>query len=182
MKIFAWSSFSSIRRHLNDVNVIFYVAKWSSLFTFLLEANVISVRNAHCTKNHTFFLEMFWKYRFFKKWHWNMIFVVLSWKMVFVFPRIWSYSLDGKWKMFFLKNYVEIWYFLYIWYRWYFFFLQYDITLLSKKQRWFSPENVHLKIIFPAKSKKMIFIPENCFLLIDNAKVYLKFQRLSVLL
>ena len=89
--------------------------------------------------------------------------VVLSWKMVFVFPRIWSYSLDGKWKMFFLKKYVEIWYFLYIWYRWYFFFLQYDITPLSIKQRWFSPENVHLKIIFPGKSKKMIFIPENCF-------------------
>ena len=34
---------SSIRRHSNDVNVIFYVAKWSSFFAFLIEANVISV-------------------------------------------------------------------------------------------------------------------------------------------
>ena len=30
----------------------------------------------------------------------------------FLFPRIWSYTLDEKWKMTFLKIYTEIWYFL----------------------------------------------------------------------
>ena len=30
----------------------------------------------------------------------------------FFFPKIWSYTLDGKWKMIFLKKYTEIWYFL----------------------------------------------------------------------
>ena len=28
------------------------------------------------------------------------------------FPKIWSYTLGGKWKMIFLKKYTEIWYFL----------------------------------------------------------------------
>ena len=30
----------------------------------------------------------------------------------FFFPKIWSYTLDGKWKMIFLKKYTEILYFL----------------------------------------------------------------------
>ena len=30
----------------------------------------------------------------------------------FFFPKIWPYTLDGKWKMIFLKNYTEIRYFL----------------------------------------------------------------------
>ena len=30
----------------------------------------------------------------------------------FFFPKIWSYTLDRKWKMIFLKKYTEIWYFL----------------------------------------------------------------------
>ena len=42
-----------------------------------------------------------------KKVRWNMIFLVLS-----DVPKIWSYTLDGKWKMIFLKKYTEIWYFL----------------------------------------------------------------------
>ena len=49
-----------------------------------------------------------------KQLHWNMNFLVLSGKMVFLPENIWSYSLDGKWKMIFLKIYMEIWYFLYI--------------------------------------------------------------------
>ena len=32
----------------------------------------------------------------------------------FFFPKIWSYSLDGKWKIIFLKKHMEIWYFLQI--------------------------------------------------------------------
>ena len=39
-----------------------------------------------------------------KMLRWNMIFLVLSGKMIFLFPKIWSYTLDGKWKMIFLKK------------------------------------------------------------------------------
>ena len=42
-----------------------------------------------------------------------MIFLVLSGKMVF-FSGKYNFSLVGKWKMIFLKKYMEIWYFLYI--------------------------------------------------------------------
>ena len=39
-----------------------------------------------------------------KKLLWYMIFLVLSGKMYFFFPKIWSYSLDGKWKIIFLNK------------------------------------------------------------------------------
>ena len=48
---------------------------------------------------------------FSKKLRWNMIFLVLSGKMIF-FPEN-MFSLDGKWKIIFLKEYMETWYFLY---------------------------------------------------------------------
>ena len=46
----------------------------------------------------------------------NMIFFVISGKMVFLFSRKYDiFSLGGKWKkMIFIKKRVEIWYFLYI--------------------------------------------------------------------
>ena len=47
-----------------------------------------------------------------KKSHWNLIFLALSGKMIFFFPKIWSYSLDTKRKMICLKKNLEIWYFL----------------------------------------------------------------------
>ena len=51
---------------------------------------------------------------FSKKLYWNMIFLVLSGKMVF-FPKKHDISsLDGKSKMIFFKKYMEIWYFLLI--------------------------------------------------------------------
>ena len=67
-----------------------------------------------------------WKYDIFFKWSekmvfpknscLNMIFFVMSGKMVFLFS--WKYdifSLSGKWKkMIFIKKRVEIWHFLYI--------------------------------------------------------------------
>ena len=83
----------------------------------------------------SYFLEGKWKMIFLKKVHGNMIFssnVLNRWsfqknrtgiwtfllyyleRWYFFFPKIWSYSLDGKWKMIFLKKYMEIWYFLYI--------------------------------------------------------------------
>ena len=144
------------------------------------------------------------------KAHWNMIFFVLSGKMVFLFPenmilffrqkmrddlsqkihgyiiffsnvlerwyfqknrigilsfnlerrhfftRKYIFSLDGKWKVIFLKKYMdrkwemiflkkhmEIWYFLYICTNvtniWYY-------PSAKKTQRWSSPEKIHLKL------------------------------------
>ena len=41
---------------------------------------------------------------------WSFLYYQERW--YFFFPKIWSYTLDGKWKMIFLKKYTEIWYFL----------------------------------------------------------------------
>ena len=41
---------------------------------------------------------------------WSFLYYWERW--YFFFPKIWSYTLDGKWKMIFLKKYTEIWYFL----------------------------------------------------------------------
>ena len=41
---------------------------------------------------------------------WSSLYYRERW--YFFFPKIWSYTLDGKWKMIFLKKYTEIWYFL----------------------------------------------------------------------
>ena len=50
---------------------------------------------------------------FQKKSHLNTIFLVYLERWGF-FSRKYIFSLDGKWKMIFLKKYMEIWYFLYI--------------------------------------------------------------------
>ena len=65
-----------------------------------------------------------WKYDIFfirsekmvfpKLSHWNMIFLISSGKMAFLFLENMILFLGGKWKMIFLKKYMEIWYFLYI--------------------------------------------------------------------
>ena len=53
---------------------------------------------------------------------------------------------------------------------------KYDITLLSKKQRWSSSEKIHLKNTFLASLKMMIFILENMvFLLIEKLRMIKKF-------
>ena len=41
---------------------------------------------------------------------WSFLYYRERW--YFLFPKIWSYTLDGKWKMIFLKKNMEIWYFL----------------------------------------------------------------------
>ena len=41
---------------------------------------------------------------------WSFLYYWKRW--YFFFPKIWSYTLDGKWKMIFLKKHAEIWYFL----------------------------------------------------------------------
>ena len=77
-----------------------------------------------------YFLHTFWKDGLFRNLHWNMIFLVLSGKMVF-FPRKHDiFSLGGKWRMIFFKKYV--------------------VTLrptAKKNQTWPSPAKIHLKVI-----------------------------------
>ena len=47
---------------------------------------------------------------------------------------------DGKWEIIFLKKCMEIWCFQYVGKGGISFFYKYEITLLSKKQRWSFPE------------------------------------------
>ena len=62
-----------------------------------------------------YFLQMPEKDDLFQKIsRWNMVFLVLSGKIVFFSRKYDSFSLDGKWKMIFLKKYMEVWYFLHI--------------------------------------------------------------------
>ena len=51
---------------------------------------------------------------FSKRLRWNMIFLVLSGKMVFFSQKHDIFSLEGKRTIIFLKNYIEKLYFLYI--------------------------------------------------------------------
>ena len=105
------------------------------------------------------------------------------------FPKIWSYSLDGKWKMIFLKKYLEIWYFLYIWYRRYFFFLQIWYYLSVKKAKMIFSRKSALKDDISGKIEKDDVHPRKLvFLLIEKLKMIQKFtfikkfQKFSVLL
>ena len=41
---------------------------------------------------------------------WSFLYYRQRWYSFF--PKIWYYTLDGKWKMIFLKKYTETWYFL----------------------------------------------------------------------
>ena len=55
-------------------------------------------------KNIFYFFKCSEKMLFPKKLGWNMIFLVLPGRWYFLFPKILSYSLDGKWKMMFVKK------------------------------------------------------------------------------
>ena len=62
-----------------------------------------------------YFFQMPRKHGFSKKIVLEYDLSCISGKMVFLFRRIWHFfSFDGKWKMIFLKKYMDIWYFLYI--------------------------------------------------------------------
>ena len=103
-----------------------------------------------------------WKRIFLKKIHGNMVFPsnVLKRRPFQKFalecdlsciiredgifsPENLFFSLDGKWKMIFLKKYMDIWYFPYI---------SINVTNMilpfcQKNRRWSSPEKIHLKVI-----------------------------------
>ena len=123
----------------------------------------------HCTKNHIFFFQMFWKDGLSKKNRsgiWSFLYHQERW--YFFSPKIWYYSLGGKWKMIFLKkihgnmiyssnvlkrwsfqkNCTGIWSFLYYQERWYFFFPK--IWSYSLDEKW-----------------KTIFLKKSTWLIID---------------
>ena len=104
---------------------------WNMIFLIVLSGQVIFL----FPENMIFFFrrkkmkddlsqKYTWKYDIFFKCPEKMVFPIkialeydLSWlrgKMVFFSLKYDIFSLVGKWKMIFLKKYVEIWYFLYI--------------------------------------------------------------------
>ena len=64
------------------------------------------------TWEYDIFFECSEKMVFSKRLHRNMIFPVFSGKIVFFSWKCDIFSLGRKWKMIFLKKYMEIWYFL----------------------------------------------------------------------
>ena len=97
--------------------------------------------------NMTFSSNFLKRWSFQKEPRGDMIFLVLSGKMVF-FPRKHDiFSLGRKWEMTFLKKYMEIWYFLctrtgvtnVVW--------RPSAKKKKKNQRWSYPAKMHLKVI-----------------------------------
>ena len=63
-------------------------------------------------KPYVIFPDVLKRWSFQKNLRWNIIFFVLSGKVIFLFPENRILHLDEKWKMIFLKKkYMEIWYF-----------------------------------------------------------------------
>ena len=84
------------------------------------------------------------RWSFQKGLRWDMIFLVLSGRMVFFSRKHDIFFLDGKWEVILLKKYTEIWYFL---------CTRTGATNVtphspaSKNQRWSYLAKVHLKVI-----------------------------------
>ena len=92
----------------------------------------------HYTKNHISFSQMFWKDDLSKKIGLEYDISCIIRKDDFFLTKIY-YSLGGRWKMIFLKKYMEIWCFLYVHEGGISFSYKYEIILLSKTQRWSFP-------------------------------------------
>ena len=76
---------------------------------------------------------------------WSFLYYRERW--YFFFPKIWSYTLDGKWKMIFLKKYTEIWYFLQA-------FWKYGLSKRCRGSTWF---------FFVLSGKMVFFFPKTWF-------------------
>ena len=109
----------------------------------------------HLCQNNTGKYDIFFKlqtsnyllqrWSFQKGLRWEMIFLVLSEKMVFFFPEnMIFFYLGRKWEMTLLKKYMEIWHFL---------CTRTGIADVvsrpsaKKNQRWSHPAKIHLKVI-----------------------------------
>ena len=77
--------------------------KWKMIFPKKIYGNMIFYSNV---------LER-WSFQKNRTAIWSLLSYYLE-RLYFFFPKIWSYSLDAKWKMIFLKKkkYIEKWYFL----------------------------------------------------------------------
>ena len=60
--------------------------------------------STQCTKKYIFFFQMFRKDGLSKKIALDCDLSCIIWKDICFFPKTWSYSLDRKWKMIFLKK------------------------------------------------------------------------------
>ena len=103
--------------------------KWKMIFLKKYIGSMIFSSNAPKT----------WSFQ--KKLPWNMIFLVYLERWYFFPGKYEIFSFDRKWKMIFLKKYMEIWYFLYI---------RVNVTntilpFCKKKQKWSSPEKSTVK-------------------------------------
>ena len=130
-------------------NVIFLVL--SGKIVFLFPENVIlpfrrkmkddlSQKN---TRKYDIFFKRSEKMIFLKGPRWDMIFLLLSGKMVFFSRKHDIFYLCGKWETIFLKKHMEIWYFL---------CACKGVTnvaprpLSKKNQIWFYSAKIHLKV------------------------------------
>ena len=99
-------------------NMIFFVLSGKMIFVFH-EYLILPPRrkmkddlSQKTTGKYDIFFKCSEKMIFSKRWYRNMIFLVLSGRMVFFSPEHEIFSLDGKWKIIFFKKYMETWYFL----------------------------------------------------------------------
>ena len=132
----------------------------------------------HCMKNHILFFQMFWKDVLPKKSHWNMIFLVSSGKMIFLFPENMIFFIRRKMKddlsqknmrkydilfkcsekMVFPKNRSWIWSFFHHQERWHFFFPKIWYFFYGRKMKDDLSEKIHENMTFPVCLVKMVFL------------------------
>ena len=127
----------------------------------------------HCTKNHIFFFEMFWKDRLSKKISLEydlscIISIFFPENMILFFKRKAKNDLSQKILgniMFYVDSVKMVFLFPTV----------YGITLLSKKQRRSSPDKYTYRWDFKYHKKKIFILENMIFLLIEHLKMTTKF-------
>ena len=114
---------------------LFYKKKWHFLFPKIWSCSLDEKRKMIFLKKNTWKYDIFFKCPekmvFPKKSHWNMIFLVLSEKMVFFFQKIWYFFFGRKMKDDFSQEIHGNMIFSVYMYKYY----KYDITLLQKNSK-----------------------------------------------
>ena len=120
-------------------NIIFLVLLGKMIF-FREKMKDVFVKKIH--ENMTFYSNVLrrWSFQRNRTGTWSFLYYLERWYFF-----TWKYdifSLGGKWKMIFLKKYMEIWYSLYICVN-----VTNMILLFYQKNQRRSPEKIHLKVI-----------------------------------
>ena len=106
--------------------------------------NIFYISKLRCTENHIFFFQTLWKDGLSRKIAgiWSFLYYRERW--YFFFPKIWSYSLGGKWKMIFFKKIHGNIFSSHILKRWSVqkLALEYDLSCIIWKDGIFPPENM----------------------------------------